>query len=55
MKLTDEHVKTLKRAPFIIPEIPHIPHDLCRKGLLEWAEGAWRLTDAGHRALATAA
>jgi hypothetical protein len=55
MKLTDEHVKTLKRAPFIIGELPGVPHELCRKGLLEWTDGAWRLTPAGHEALANAA
>ncbi|MCR6632301.1 MAG: hypothetical protein NVV74_20900 [Magnetospirillum sp.] len=52
MTLTQTHIDTLKSAPFVIAPVANIPHDLCRKGLLVWSEGAWRLTEAGQAFLA---
>lgn len=52
MTLTNVQLDTLKQAPFILSPMPDVPHDLCRKGLLAWSEGAWRLTEAGQAALA---
>ena len=52
MTLTSEQIATLMQAPFILSPMPDVPHELCRKGLLAWHEGAWRLTAAGELALA---
>lgn len=51
MSLSPVHIETLKSAPFVIPPVADVPHDLCRRGLLQWAEGAWRLTEQGKAAL----
>lgn len=51
MTLTDKHLETLKEAPFVIGRYPGLSHDLCRKGLMHWAEGAWRLTQSGQALL----
>ncbi|HTH17819.1 MAG TPA: hypothetical protein VL974_14265 [Magnetospirillum sp.] len=54
MTLTDKHIETLKDAPFILGRFPGISHDLCRKGLLRWVDGAWHLTLEGRQVLAEA-
>lgn len=51
MTLTEDHIETLKDSPFIIGRFPGLAHELCRMGLMEWVDKAWRLTDAGQAAL----
>lgn len=53
MTLSEKHMQTLREAPFIVGRFPGLAHDLCRKGLLHWDDGAWRLTPAGQAWLAT--
>lgn len=53
MTFTQQHIETLKSAPFVIAPVAGVPHELCRKGLLAWSDGAWRLTGAGRAILAT--
>jgi hypothetical protein len=52
MTLNDQHIETMREAPFIIGRFPGLAHELCRNGLMHWADGAWRLTRDGERALA---
>jgi hypothetical protein len=52
MTLTDKHIETMREAPFVIGRYPGLSHDLCRKGLMRWHEGAWRLTPEGMEMLA---
>lgn len=52
MTLSKSALETLTRAPFVIPTGADDPHDLCRKGLMAWADGAWRLTESGRAVLA---
>ena len=54
MTLTENHIETMKEAPFVIGRFPGLTHELCRKGLMRWTEGAWRLTHAGEEVLAQA-
>lgn len=51
MTLTENHIETMKEAPFVIGRFPGLTHDLARKGLMRWSEGAWRLTHAGQETL----
>lgn len=53
MTLTDNHIATMKEAPFVIGRFPGLTHELARKGLMRWSEGAWRLTHAGQEVLST--
>ncbi len=50
--LSEKHIETMRDAPFIVARFPGLAHDLSRKGLLQWKEGAWRLTPAGDDILA---
>lgn len=52
MTLSKTALETLKRAPFVLATASEDPNDLCRKGLLAWTAGAWRLTEAGGKLLA---
>lgn len=52
VSVSEKHIETMRDAPFIVSRFPGLAHDLSRKGLLQWKEGAWRLTPAGHDIMA---
>lgn len=52
MTLTEKHMETMAEAPFVIARYPGLSQELCRRGLMRWTDGAWRLTSAGEEALA---